>query len=270
MDALVFGLFGLIVGSFLNVLILRGGVRTLTGRSACMSCGREILWYDLIPVFSWLLLQGKCRFCHSKISWQYPLVELMTALLFACLGTAPVAITLRLLGLPIVAILIAIAVYDIRHTIIPNAWAYFFGLCALVFYFVSTPGTVDLRSALIELLGGIFVALPLFILWYVSGGRWMGLGDSKLALGIGWLLGPLYGIVALFLAFIIGAFVSVFILLPLPHIVAFFTPYHFSPFGKSGKGLTMKSEVPFGPFLAAACLFVWIAQMYGIPLLIWQ
>ncbi|MDO8561738.1 MAG: prepilin peptidase, partial [bacterium] len=103
MFAVIFGLFGLIIGSFLNVLIVRGGVRALSGRSACMSCGRGIPWYDLIPVFSWVLLRGRCRFCRSKISVQYPLVELTTALLFAALGASPVSLIARIFGLLIVA-----------------------------------------------------------------------------------------------------------------------------------------------------------------------
>src|SRR3989344_9700256 len=86
--AISFGLFGLIVGSFLNVLILRWGTRPLTGRSACMSCGRTIPWYDLVPVFSWILLGGQCRSCGSRISLQYPLVESVTGLLFFFIGLA--------------------------------------------------------------------------------------------------------------------------------------------------------------------------------------
>src|SRR4051812_42460706 len=84
----VFGIFGLIIGSFLNVLILRHGERSLGGRSACMSCGRTLKWFDLIPVFSWLALLGRCRTCKKKISVQYPIVEATTAILFAAVGSA--------------------------------------------------------------------------------------------------------------------------------------------------------------------------------------
>ena len=269
MFAVIFGLFGLIIGSFLNVLILRGGVRALSGRSACMSCGKEILWYDLIPVFSWIWLQGKCRFCKSKISAQYVLVELLTAFLFATIGASAFPIFLRLFCLPILALLIAISVYDLRHTIIPDAWVWTFNVLALlsIFAFPLQATTYWLPA----ILAGPVVALPLFLLWFVSHGRWMGLGDAKLALGIGWLLGPFYRMIALFLSFIIGDFVSVFILLPLPHFVAYLRKWGIARLSNVSHQLTMKSEVPFGPFLVSACLLVWISQMYGIPIpFIWQ
>lgn len=270
MLVVLFGLFGLIVGSFLSVLIVRGGVRALSGRSACMSCGRGILWYDLIPVLSWMWLRGRCRFCGSKISAQYPLVELATALLFAVLGAAPIHIILRLLALPISALLIAISVYDLRHTIIPDAWVWTFNGLAL-FSIITIEGSLTAFNISYALLSGPAVALPLFTLWLVSRGRWMGLGDAKLALGIGWLLGPFLGIGALFLAFIIGALVSVFILLPLPHVAAYFSKRGIARLSNSPPRLTMKSEIPFGPFLVASCLFVWISQMYGVPFLfLWQ
>ncbi|MEN9560740.1 MAG: type 4 prepilin-like protein leader peptide-processing enzyme, partial [Candidatus Parcubacteria bacterium] len=129
MFAFVFGAFGLIIGSFLNVFILRKGVRSLAGRSACMSCGRTILWQDLIPVVSWIFLRGKCRHCGSAISPQYPLVEIVTGVLFALIGAAPFPIGLfqRVLFCVLAALLVAIAVYDMRHTIIPDEWAYTFG-----------------------------------------------------------------------------------------------------------------------------------------------
>lgn len=265
MFAVIFALFGLIVGSFLNVLIVRATVRALSGRSACMSCGRGILWYDLIPVLSWVWLGGRCRFCRSKISAQYPLVELTTAFLFAALGAAPVPIIVRLFGLPILAILVAISAYDLRHTIIPDAWVWIFNALALISSLLTT------NYLLLTILSGPAVALPLFALWLVSRGRWMGLGDAKLALGIGWLLGPLYGIVALFFAFVIGAVVSVFVLLPLPHVALYLSKRGIARLSNSSPRLTMKSEVPFGPFLVAACLLVWFSLLYGIPLpFIWQ
>ncbi len=307
MNAIVFGLFGLIVGSFLNVLILRNGVRTAAGRSSCMSCAREILWFDLIPVLSWICLRGRCRFCHSKISAQYPLVELLTALLFAFVGAAHLPILPTILALLVSSILIATMVYDFRHTIIPDAWVWSFNALALFSVFLSTlwsgPRLPDIG---VSVLAGPIVAAPLFALWLVSRGRWMGLGDAKLALGIGWLLGPFDGIAALLLAFIIGAIVGIALIalssFKLRNIAYEFTHtltlaslisvFHFSKgkdFGTYKKdyrastflqqktmpmlvsGYTMKSEIPFGPFLIIACVFVWISQMYGISIpFLWQ
>lgn len=92
----------------------------------------------------------------------------------------------------------------------------------------------------------------------------MGFGDVKLALGIGWLLGPLYGVVAVFLSFIIGAFVSVAILLPLPHIVRALRPLGITSYALSSEGFTMNSEIPFGPFLICSCFLLWFLLLYGI------
>ncbi len=264
MPAISFGFLGLIVGSFLNVLVLRHGARSVGGRSACLSCGREIAWYDLVPVFSWLWLRGRCRACRSRISAQYPAVELLTGLLFLAVGLAPLPLFLRVLGLPIAALLIAIAVYDLRHTIIPDSWAYSFAALALIY---ALAGLVEgSGSVLGAVVGGPAAASPLFFIWFISGGRWMGLGDSKLALGIGWLLGPLYGTMAVLFAFIMGASVSL-------GLIAFssaswkaflkeFTPMHVSR--KLALRFTMKSEVPFGPFLIASCFIIWLLISYGI------
>lgn len=263
---LVFGAFGLIIGSFLNVLVIRWGVRTLGGRSACMSCGAIIRWYDNIPVLSWIFLFGRCRRCGARISLQYPIVELLTGALFAFIGGVP--------GLPlwqlalfcvIAATLVAIALYDLRHTLIPDAWVYVFDALA-----VLAMGPLLLRDPALSLplyaLSGPLAAFPLFGLWAVSRGRWMGFGDVKLALGIGWLLGPLLGVFAVFFAFVIGAVISVPLLAlsseRWKRFAARFTPTPNSP--SSAWGFTMKSEIPFGPFLIASCIILWLSILFGL------
>ena len=265
-ELLAWGTLGAIVGSFLNVLILRRGKRPLTGRSACGGCGKVLAWYDLIPVFSWITLRGRCRSCNSTISVQYPLVETGTALLFAAIAGASLGTMWTAFACVVAALLIAIFVYDLYHTLIPDAWAWTFNaltfLSLFLFSLHPTPYTPY------PVLAGPAIALPLFALWAVSRGTWMGFGDVKLALGIGWLLGPLGGIQALFLAFIVGALVSVPLL--------FFSSSwwkrmqeRFSPTGASEKrrwGFTMKSEVPFGPFLITATFIVWFLQMYGVEI----
>ena len=292
LTSLLFGAFGLIVGSFLNVVILRSGVGSLTGRSSCMSCGAQIRAYDLVPVFSWLLLRGKCRACGSGISIQYPLVELATALLFALIGGAPfpVGMLYRALFCIIIAILIAITVYDFRHTIIPDAWAYTFaGMSFFVMgpllMLLSPPGS----DIVFYLFAGPIAASPLFFLWAISQGRWMGLGDVKLAFGIGWLLGPVPGIFSVMAAFVLGALIMVPLLLvtrisesigknirctPLEnkedHVFTTILQNRYAQIVNflrlnSLTGLTMKSEVPFGPFLIASCLIVWFMFLYFVP-----
>ncbi len=264
----VCGFFGLIVGSFLNVVILRHGARSLHGRSGCMSCGAQIKWYDLIPVVSWLALRGRCRACRSSISIQYPLVELTTALSFALVGVSQSTVDIALpFFCAIAAFMIAIGAYDIRHTIIPDEWAYMFATLVAVTSILSPLYSGPL---LFLVLAGPVAALPLFVLWLVSGGRWMGLGDAKLALGIGWLLGPVYGPVAIMGAFVIGAVISVAILLPLPYVRlylhALVTGRGIARLNVSRERLTMTSEVPFGPFLVASAFLTWMLLLYHVPL----
>lgn len=267
LSALVFGIFGAIIGSFLNVLVLRRGVKTLGGRSACRSCGHELAAVDLVPVISYIALRGRCRFCGSRISIQYPLVESSTAVFFAFIGGAPVPLSLQLLALPVAALLVAISAYDILHTIIPDEWVYLLAGCSLLWMIAYLSAANALSEFTLYIIAGPVSALPFAALWYVSNGSWMGLGDAKLAWGVGWLLGPLYGFLAIAYAFILGAIVSVFILLPLSSKrvrSAFAAITHTGRSHKAALGFTMKSEVAFGPFLAAACALVWLSVLYHL------
>lgn len=254
MSAVVFGLFGLIVGSFLNVLILRYPERGVGGRSACMSCGTQIRWYDNVPVFSWLMLRGKCRDCHARISIQYPLVEALVAILFALIGGSTLALPAQIAACMIAALLVAIAVYDFRHTVIPDPWVYAFALLALFSQLLFGP-----HPDALTFLSGAIVAAPLFALWLYSRGAWMGFGDVKFAVGMGWLLGAVYGVAALFLAFVVGAVVGV-------GLIAF---THTRTSAKGESGFTMKSEIPFGPFLVASTFILWLLLIYAIDPLLW-
>ena len=222
-EIIFWGVLGLILGSFANVLILRGG-SGMGGRSACPHCHRGLSWFELFPVVSWIVLRGKCRTCCAPISLQYPIVELLMAVGTLGVGLAPLPLTLKLLGVAIVLLLLCIAVYDLYHTIIPDRWSYSFAALAG--------------------------------LWLFSRGTWMGLGDAKFALGIGWLLGIFPGYVALCLAFCTGALVGVFILLPLKHITAFGRERRITHFVFAHAAFTMKSEVPFAPFLIVGFMIV--------------
>ncbi len=260
MIAFAFGLFGLVVGSFLNVVVLRYGQRSIGGRSACIHCKKQLRWFDMVPVFSWLVLYGRCRHCRKRISVQYPLVEAATGILFAGIGVAALPPLPTVLALAIVAFLVCILVYDIHHTIIPDSWVWPFNALALAFVFFATSSGLQATGLL---LAGPVAALPLFFLWFVSRGRWMGFGDVKLALGIGWLLGFPLGLVAVMLAFVIGAVISVGILMPMPVIMR---ALGITRLESTGAPLTMKSEVPFGPFLIASTVIIWFALLYHIPI----
>ncbi len=234
--------FGTIVGSFLNVVVFRynTGLSFVTGRSKCFSCGRHLEWYELLPLFSFLMLGGKCLGCNSKISKQYFTVEFITGLVFCGLllrfGLTPILF----LYLLIASILIVMAVYDFKHKIIPDGMVVAFIILSLVNFFLihSTGELFSLPISLEWFAGPLLFAFFAFF-WLVSGGKWMGFGDAKLAIGVGFLLGFSGGIFAIMLAFWIGAIVSL--------LLIFFQKIHIGKFH-----LSMKSEIPFAPFIIFA------------------
>jgi prepilin signal peptidase PulO-like enzyme (type II secretory pathway) len=227
-------LFGAIIGSFLNALSFRFNTgKGMGGRSRCMHCGHELSPLDLIPVFSFLLFRGRCRYCGSRISWQYPLVEGGAALLSLLILLAHPEPMFFVLWFMVWMVLLFIVVYDLRHGIIP--WWCSLSLIAFSFIYLF----ISNHLSLFDLLAGPIVAAPLLFLSLISSGRWMGWGDGILELSLGWLLGVSSGLTALMLAFWSGALVGVVLLL-LPRI---------SP-KKTVVQFTMRSEVPFAPFLA--------------------
>ncbi len=244
---------GLLVGSFLNVVILRmnTGRTVVTGRSMCARCSRPLEWYELVPVLSFLFLRGKCRTCKNRISFQYPVVELVTGILFLTLylkfplamGFSAYSWLSFLFTATIASLLIVAAVYDARHKILPDGVIYPFLLLTLIAIAVKAtlfPGFPAAKAVF----DGVLVGLPFFLLWWLSKGRVMGFGDVKLALGIGWLLGTTLGFSAVILSFWIGAVFGLF-LIGVSHTHS------------------MKSQVPFGPFLIAGTL---IAGVWGISI----
>jgi leader peptidase (prepilin peptidase)/N-methyltransferase len=254
-------ILGLIIGSFLNVVILRmnTGRSVAKGRSKCARCSTTLSWYELIPVVSFLGLRGKCKTCNNHISFQYPLVELVTAIVFTILYTTIIAtygITATagivfLFSITVAALLIVIFVYDIRHTIIPDIAVYLFiilSLIAIVWHMFTMPGF----SPFSAVFGGVLVALPFFLLWALSKGTFMGFGDVKLALGMGWLLGITGGFSAVLFSFWIGGAVGLLLL------------------GISRK-YSMRSQIPFAPFLILGTFIVgaWGVTIFSLFQL-WQ
>ena len=251
-------IFGAIIGSFLNVVIYRMNTGlTLSGRSMCFSCSKKLHWYELVPLLSFVIQKGRCRGCESKISWQYPIVEFITGALFvlSAYHFLPASVSLisqysiisTLYLWVVISILVVITVYDIRHKIIPNMCAYLLALITLLF-FIFNVGIYNIFDPLYrwDLFAGPILAIPFALLWLASRGRWMGLGDAKLMLGLGWLLGLYAGISAVILAFWIGAAAGIILI------------------SMKGKRYTMKTEIPFGPFLILGALIV---LFYGIDVL---
>ncbi len=236
-------IFGLVIGSFLNCLIYRleNGQNFLMGRSFCPRCKHILAFWDLIPVFSFLILKGKCRYCHQKISLQYPLIEFITGILFVLvfwvwnlgfnwsLGFGIWDFITILYYLLITCFLIVIFVYDFRHYIIPDKIIY--PAIATVLLYRAFEICLSAEAlAKAENLG--FGALPtLFFAAIVllSRGRWMGVGDIKLAFLMGLFLGFPNILVALFFGIFLGAIIGLGLVI-------------------SGQK-TLKSEIPFGPFL---------------------
>lgn len=219
-------MFGAVVGSFLNVVVHRlpRGESLVHPRSRCPSCGTQIAGYDNIPIFSWLVLRGRCRHCQAPISPRYPAVELLTAVTFAAVVLVGGLDDDLVLELPFVAALIALAGIDYDHKLLPNRIVYplaIWGLVATVL--------VD-RDDLVEHLvagAGAFLFLFLAVLAYPRG---MGMGDVKLAGAMGLYLGVSV-IPALLIAFLSGSIVGIVIL------------------AREGAA-ARKKAVPFGIFLA--------------------
>lgn len=241
-------IFGLIIGSFLNCVIYRldSGKSFLKGRSFCPKCKHILAWYDLVPVISYLMLAGKCRYCKKVISIQYPLVELATALLFIAVFNFDHATKTIYLFITL-SLFIIIFVFDLKHYIIPDKVVLPAIAISLIYnIFLLLTNDITLRIFLNFIYAGFFPALFFFLLFFLSQGKWMGFGDVKLALFMGLFLGFPKILVALFLAFMFGAIIGLGLI----------------AFGNK----TIKSELPFGPFLISGTI---LALFFGTSLINW-
>jgi leader peptidase (prepilin peptidase)/N-methyltransferase len=218
---------GLAIGSFLNVVIYRvpRGESIVRPRSRCPGCGKQIRGIDNIPVVSWLVLRGRCRDCGEPISVRYPLVELLTGLLFAGVVISQDAGETTWIGLALATALVPIAFIDLDHRIIPNAIV---GPAALVgIVLVAILQTDDVVENLIAaaIAGGVFLLIALAV------PRGMGMGDVKLVAMLGLYLGRAVA-PALLIALAAGTIVGIGLIAT----------------SRAGEG--RKTKVPFGPFLA--------------------
>jgi leader peptidase (prepilin peptidase)/N-methyltransferase len=242
MIATIIAMLGLVVGSFLNVVVGRlPAHRSLWGpRSACPGCDAVIAWHDNIPILSFVALRGRCRACGMKIAWRYPLIEALTAGLFllayALLGLSSALVPALLL----LAALVAVTFIDLEHQIIPDVIT-LPGIVTGVLANLAT-GAVPWLDAVLGavLAGGLF-----FVIIMASGGG-MGGGDMKLGAMLGAFLGWQLTLVALFLAVVAGGGAAVGILV--------------------AKRKGRKDPIPFGPFLAVGGA---AALLWGRRLLTW-
>ena len=198
-------LYGLVIGSFLNVCIYRIplGESISKERSHCMTCGYQLRWYDLVPLFSWLALRGKCRKCKTPISAQYPIIEAVNGvlyiLIFAVNGMNMVSILYCLMA----SALLALSVIDFRTYEIPFGFNVFIAVLGLI----RIGLTLDNWHEFV--IGFFAVSVLLEIILLVSGGRAIGGGDVKLMAAAGLLLGWKLIILAFFIGCILGSVIHI-------------------------------------------------------------
>ncbi len=270
-------IFGLSIGSFLNVLIDRLiKEEKLTGRSYCDHCHHKLAWYDLIPVLSFLLLAGRCRYCQKKISWQYPAVELLTGIVYLMLFQISnikyqisniynfqIFLNFEFLKLLILwgvfSCFIVIFVSDFKYQLISDwiLWA-LFGLVfiykIIVFLYEHSINISEIfKQVQYDIVSALIVALPIFLIYFISKEKAMGLGDVYLSAIIGFLLGWQNGFLALYIAFLTGAIYGIVLII--------------------FRLKKLKSKIAFGPFIiiGAVIMMFWgekilsmIKSWYGV------
>jgi leader peptidase (prepilin peptidase)/N-methyltransferase len=230
-------LFGLAIGSFINCFVYRLEKQEsfLSKSSYCPKCRHKLEWFDLIPLISFVLLKGKCRYCQKEISFRYPVVELAVGILFVLIFLNFGISLMSIFYFFLTFFLTSIFLFDLRHFIIPDKYVFSAIFVVLIFYFIFFINNTSLFN--LGVLSNLFLAaisasLFFFAIYFFSEGKAMGFGDVKL----GFLLGLIFGlpkiIFLLWLAFVIGG--------PIAILLVFL------------KKKSLKSEIPLGPFLIIA------------------
>ena len=238
--AIVIFVFGIIIGSFFNVVIYRLPLKKsiVFGSSNCPNCHKTIKPYDLIPLLSYMLLNGKCRYCHHRISVRYPLIEFLTGLFFL-LTYLQFGLSINLLiGLMFISLLIIIAIIDIDTMEIYDRFHVIILFLAIIAIFFSE------LSVYSHIIGFFIISIPFFLLAWLTGG--IGGGDIKLIAVGGLLLGYPSTLVAFMFAALSGGTVAIFLMV--------------------FKQKSRKSLMAFGPYL---CLGLALAYLYGPQIITW-
>lgn len=272
--------YGLLLGSFINALVWRLYVQDgngqgkkgkrahrpsgrkvnysiISGRSMCPTCKHSLAAKDLVPVFSWILLRGRCRYCQKPISIQYPLIELLTGLLFIIFYLGwPLSLSgFHLVGfgysLVYGVFFVALALYDAKWFLLPDRLV--FPLTALVFSEVTITSVRanSWQDFFLPLASGGIIFTLFWLIYQFSQGRWIGGGDVKLVLALGMIAGtPLMALMVVFVASVLGTCVSI------PSLLL----------SKKKEKRSFSSHIPFGPYLLAGCVAV---MLFGEKVAAW-
>lgn len=241
---------GLIIGSFLNVVVLRlkANEQFAQGRSKCPNCGHCLCFWDLIPVLSFVFLGGKCRYCKAKISWQYPLVELATAIVFL-IGCYHYNLQFLIhnfhsifnsqflnyiIYLVFSCFLIVIFAYDLKYYLILDK------ICLTAFFLAMAVNLLIGKNLWNLLFASLIIGGFLAMIFFISGGKWMGGGDMRLGLLAGALLGWPNALTAFYIACLTGAVWGLILI--------------------AAKKKNLKSQLPFGTFFS---LSIWLLMLWG-------
>lgn len=288
MLSLVIFAIGACVGSFVNVVVARFRVLPIAkARSKCLTCNTQIEKRDLIPIFSFLLLRGRCRNCGGKFSSEYMWVEIFMGVMavmiwqIAIMSPAVVSSVSEVLAasqyapmttmtvgasagvaaegvivywkviamfvyyLAIFALLAVIALYDLRHKVVPMEFS---GVLIVMGILASLYRVLVMGDSYINLVAGVLVALPFGLIFAISKGRWVGFGDVMVYAGVGWALGLAMGATILFYSVWIGAVVAILLMMT------------------ESKSYGLKTELPFAPFIVIAAIIVFLtkADILGI------
>ncbi|EKE10758.1 MAG: hypothetical protein ACD_15C00204G0010 [uncultured bacterium] len=257
----IFFILGLAIGSFLNVAVyrLRMAETLVMDRSHCPHCKETIVWYDNIPVISFILLKFRCRNCHEKISWQYPLVEIAAGILFALVGYYFFQIDDMFSWiasgyyLAIISILLVILVYDFLYMEIPSI-VLALGIFISIVFNLFADGGREIFSGMqaydFSTYSGVLAAVVSFSFFFlmvaVSKEKWMGMGDAYLVIFLGLIVGWPNILLALLLSFSLGAFAGILLVL--------------------SKKKEMGSQLPFAPFLVLGTM---LAIFWYKPIVDW-
>ncbi len=252
-NAVIF-IYGTAIGSFLNVLSDRlPQEESIMGRSHCEKCKHSLAWYDLFPLVSFISLKARCRYCKTKLSFFYPLTELLTGVMFiltwnfipvnSLISQAATFIyVVKFAYLVITSVLLVIFFADLKFQIIPDSMQVVLLLIAVILRLIAAQ--FNLNGLFYPLIEGVLVMAPILLLYVLTKGRGMGFGDVKLAFVIGVLFGVKMGWIILYMSFLFGALGGLYLM--------FF------------KRRKIKSKIAFGPFIVLA---MFIALFFNAQLL---